>query len=298
MRQTPIKVASNYLRQIHAFVIDKLTTDDNIQVLTARYMLKKTGKWILILFAVGIAIEGIRSIPLLFPYPFFAHNMTLGGFTFYANTDFNSTFRSGIKDSIDRIKQSKLYEPSRHHRVFICEKESRYAFFSALAGRNKFSQGINVEPTGNIFISKPFIESIRIDYGAAYANTLLEGSVSHIIAHEVTHTLITDSIGYWKSKKLPNWKKEGYAEYVASQRASLIPDNHAQLAFEFERFLSLDTRSISPIRLHYLESKLLIHYLIHVQNMSMGSIFHDAIDEETVASDLYQWYRDRNTGSN
>jgi hypothetical protein len=42
-------------------------------------------------------------------------------------------------------------------------------------------------------------------------------SLSGVIAHETTHLLIRNRVGYWRNLRLPVWKREGYCEYVAGR---------------------------------------------------------------------------------
>jgi len=39
--------------------------------------------------------------------------------------------------------------------------------------------------------------------------------MTHILTHEVTHTLVTEKLGLANVSRLPMWKAEGYPEYVA-----------------------------------------------------------------------------------
>ena len=255
-------------------------------------MLNRISKWVGILLLVGITFECVRALPLLMPYPFFNYKTSFAEFALYADAPIDATTVSQLEEAIHRIRQSRLYNKSQQHRIFICQNESKYAFFTFIAGKNKYSQGINIEPTGNIFVSKSFIDSIRSRYGLAYTGTLLEGSMTHVVAHEVIHSVITGEIGYWASRKLPDWIKEGYAEYGASgsQQASA---SHEQLKRQTKRFLSLDTRLISPVRVHYLRSKLLVQYLIEIEGHPINTILTGNFEEESVYANLTQWYQEQ-----
>ena len=257
-------------------------------------MLKKTLKWISILLIIGFSIECLRALPLLVPQPFFSHKVTIAEFTLYADSTIDSSTSALLQDAIDRVRQVEIYNTNRRHRIFLCYDERKYAFFSFLAGKNKFSQGINIEPTGNIFISKPFVDTIRARYGPAYTHTVLEGSIAHVMAHEIMHTLITNKLGYRHSRKLPTWKQEGYAEYGASKQ-TLTSNLSSSLLQQTHRFFTLDRRMISSMRLHYLRSKLLIQYLIEIEGKSFDTIMMGSIEEEPVTDDLEHWYNTQKT---
>ena len=253
-------------------------------------MLKKITKWVTILVLAIVSFECIRALPLLFPHPFFAHKTSIDEFKLFADSPIDSTTLSQVHDAIQRVKRSEIYTVSSRHRIFLCFNEKKYAFFSSLAGKNKYSQGINIEPTGNVFISKSFINEIRNRYGPAFEGSFLEGSIVHIIAHEILHTVITDKVGYWPSRKLPHWLKEGYAEYGAAQsdKNSTLAQ---QLWLETKRFYAIDQRSLSAIRYQYLRSKLLIKYLIDIEERSVETVLTTSFNESEVIASLNRWYQ-------
>lgn len=215
-------------------------------------------------------------------------------FTLYADSTIDANTRAVFLDTIDRIRHVEIYDSGGSHRIFLCFDERKYAFFSFLAGKNKFSQGINIEPTGNIFISRPFVRAIQGRYGSAYKHTLLEGSLAHVITHEMMHTQITNKLGYWHSRRLPTWKQEGYAEYGASEHI-LATDSTLSLLQQTDRFFAIDQRAISSIRLHYLKSKLLVQYLIEVEGKNFDAIMKDSVEEESVFEKLERWYNTEKT---
>ena len=246
-------------------------------------MRKKLLKWVVLLFFIVISVEGIRALFLLFPQPFFQHKVDVAAFTIFADSTLDSSTMTMVQEAVLRVTQSDIYSDTRNHRVFLCNDERKYAFFSFLAGKNKYSQGFNIEPTGNIFISLPFIDTIRANYGLAYTSTLLEGNLAHIITHEILHTFITNKQGFWTSRNLPSWKKEGYCEYGAGHpKWNLLERTH--------QFKSLRPSSIPPIRMHYLQSRLLIQYLIEIERKDFAAIMDDTTDEQQVIAAWNQWY--------
>ena len=103
---------------------------------------------------------------------------------------------------------------------------------------------------------------MRSQYGPVFKYTLLEGSLRHIILHEMYHTLITKQLGFWEARILPSWKKEGYAEYGASW-ANRKSDPSFDLKSQID--LLYNQTNVSPVRLHYLRSQFLIQYLIDIE---------------------------------
>ena len=67
-----------------------------------------------------------------------------------------------------------------------------------------------------VFVSQENIQDKAKKYGKAYQNSLLEGNLAHIIAHEITHADIQDYMGILAKRNFPRWKDEGYCEYIST----------------------------------------------------------------------------------
>lgn len=242
---------------------------------------------LLLLFTLLLA-EALCGLLLIFPQPFFHFSHTTKNLHLYSDAPLTASEKAQVEDLAQLLSRETMNIPSINHRIFLSNSSRRYAFYGFLVNKNSNSQGFNVEPTGNIFINKPFIDGIRRQYGPAYSYTLLEGDLSHIIAHEIVHTLVTKKLGFWKSRALPAWKKEGYAEYLAAKLRSSdeLSFNFRDRYAHFQRF-SPDT--ISPVRLHYLESQLLLHYLMEIERMDFDSVMHTSLTEAEVFDQLKAW---------
>ena len=49
-------------------------------------------------------------------------------------------------------------------------------------------------------------------------------SLSYFIAHEIAHTMVADQVGSFAYVRLPDWKNEGYCDYVAKGGAFSFDD--------------------------------------------------------------------------
>jgi len=241
---------------------------------------------IIVLFLI---VESVHLLVLLFPQPFFRHGLSIRNVHFYSDKPLEERDLASFRTVFEQASLSPLFDSTQKHRIFICNSERTYSIYSRLAGRNSSSQGFNVEPTRNIFISRSFIETVRSQYGATFQYTLLEGSLNHIILHEMYHSLVTNQLGFLESRKLPSWKREGYAEYGASWAVK-----KSDLDFDLRRQIDLlyNQTEVSPIRLHYLRSQLLIEYLIDVEGMTFRSIMDEEIDEGEALVRMIRWRKE------
>ena len=96
-----------------------------------------------------------------------------------------------------------------------------------------------------------------------------ERTLTYFIAHEIMHTLIADELGaiaYWR---LPDWKNEGYSDYIAKGAS-----------FDFDHALALlrsGAREMDPLKSGlYLRFNLLVAYLLELKGISV----HDMLNQE------------------
>src|SRR4029077_9807876 len=107
--------------------------------------------------------------------------------------------------------------------------------------------GVNYYPfTTNVFMRNSIIDENAL-IGPSGNRASGERTLDYFIAHEITHTLTGQAIGKLAYAVLPEWKREGYADYVAKQSA-----------FDYEEakraFLANDPKMVpatSGLYLHY-----------------------------------------------
>jgi hypothetical protein len=119
-----------------------------------------------------------------------------------------------------KLERSKIFDGSVHFRVFIADNKYLYTFFngpyhSAIARNHEIGNAIFV-PT----LDGKRERIVHFDGRSAGA--------ANILAHEAVHTLMARRLGLYRSLRLPWWKREGYAEYIASNlgRSSHAPKQY------------------------------------------------------------------------
>ncbi|MGY6649830.1 hypothetical protein [Wenyingzhuangia sp. IMCC45574] len=119
--------------------------------------------------------------------------------------------KSILDASIELLKNSELYIPTSHQKIFLCNDFNEFTFFT-LFGRKAF--GVNYPFTQNIFLSKTSISQDLIYRDDHQYNVR---SLSSVITHETIHSLLRNKIGLIKVLLLPEWKNEGYCDYIANE---------------------------------------------------------------------------------
>lgn len=242
------------------------------------------------LILIGILTQSWYYAPIFYPQRYFAHR------TNHANLELHSNFAPALAAGElawvhGIISAHPFFDETATYRIFLCETIDEYARFVSLMGLPENSQGQNIQPLGHVFISVESIARTRQGYGEAFESALLEGSVTHIMLHELTHTLVNQHIGYWQSRSLPFWISEGYAEYVAGQ-AQIKTDSGDLLTSRLRHFMQVK-QDIPRIRRAYLLSGLLVEYLLDIERLDVEQLLSTPMLRQEALKRLNSWHNRR-----
>ena len=171
--------------------------------------------------AAIFSILGMASLFALYlvllchPGFFFRHTFSRRGITLYSDEPIPSRAAEEVlKGTEQRLARSPLFRrrPGAGIRVYICNWRWRFILFA----NYKYQVGGLTYPplNNNIFLRGVDIDADRL-IGPSGTPVPGERTLTYFIAHEIMHTLISDELGalaYWR---FPDWKDEGYSDYVA-----------------------------------------------------------------------------------
>jgi hypothetical protein len=245
-----------------------------------------------------IALVLILAVPisaLAFPYPFFEHSDSFGHCVVYTDEEFTPGFEEVMEDVNRRLESVEVLPENCSNRVFLCHSQELYSLFAKLSRVNPNVQGFNLSIFGNTFVSVPRVNYVRSVFGGGPPYNMREGSIAHVIAHEVTHDLSQNAMGFIKYYRLPLWKREGYAEYgaiIGALRENGGPELRERISELLDdRYWGGDQ---DPVRTYY-ESWLLVEYLIEVERRSFEEIMaEDTTFDETYGA-MMDWYEEGET---
>lgn len=227
----------------------------------------RLGRWVRRAERVFTVVGVAYLILLAHPQPLFAHSVTAHDITVYARHPLSPAAIDRLAEARALVNRSELAVPHRAEQVFVCDNPWLYRMFAPLAAT---SFAISQNFTDNIFIAEADM--------AADQATSSSGSrrpLSGVIAHEITHGLIRQRLGYWRPLWLPEWVVEGYCDYVA--RSSTLTDA------EGRRLLVADQQPMSPA-LRYFRNRQMVTYLIDQQYHSFNQVVARSGDEAQVAA--------------
>lgn len=162
--------------------------------------------------AISFGLAGLLVIPLYIPAALaFPHYREFGNTVVYATQPIPDAMSEHIARADTLLAESPINDPSINRTLVLTNGDWRWKIMAigtwdAIALRRQFS---------NLLIFN------KVDMSADRASNPAElggvRTLSGTIAHETTHILITRRIGEWRAARLPRWKREGYADFVAQE---------------------------------------------------------------------------------
>ena len=162
---------------------------------------------------IASIIAIVYILALVFPQYAFANKFVYKNFTVYyhAGEADEDAIKSVLDESMALLNKSVLFNQEKEQRIFVCGSFSEFTFFSPFS-RKSFA--VNYALMQNIFLSESSFSENRI---IRNSDTNNRRTLSAVIAHETTHSLLEDNLGIVKYKLLPSWKNEGYCDHIAQE---------------------------------------------------------------------------------
>lgn len=210
----------------------------------------------------------------LFPDFLFDHSIKYKNFEIFSNQQIDERIYKILDEAENNISDSEIYGKELRQKIYFCDNHLLYTLF-ALNSNKAFA--CNTPSTGNIFVASSNInknEAYRNDDSVKYTRQL-----SQLITHETTHTLIVKKLGYWKSKILSSWKKEGFCEYVSYNTKNGIK--------EAKEFL-IANKNDGRIGTNYIRYKFAVTYLMENEKMTFDDVIRTDLTLEQVLNKIEQ----------
>lgn len=206
---------------------------------------------------------------LLNPSFLFSHQAVYENITLHSSDAV--TIDTIMEKSLRKIRQSGFYPDSFRPDIYFCDS---YGLFTFLAPANSGSFGVHYPLTGNIILSKTdFQKGVVIRNGES--NTIR--SLESVITHEMTHQLIESEFGFWETRFMPEWKEEGYCEYISGASSFDIREGF--------RLFSAGQSVPSP-SYRYFKYRLYVTYLIRNKGLSFHQIVSRSIGTEELENEI------------
>lgn len=230
---------------------------------------------------IGVAIVAIIvliGILLNAPQPFFHTSVSAKNLTLYSDQAFTSESGQRVLALAEaKLATSPLYSATQKHLVFVCNARWRQRlFFTYQYGVG----GVNYYPfTTNVFLRDSIIEENCL-LGPNGNRVAGERTLDYYVAHEITHTLTGQAVGAIAYHRLPQWKREGYADYVG--KGAAFNYDEAKRAF-----LAHDPKMDWARSGLYWRFHLLVAHLLDKKHWSVQQMLTEPIEQAAVEAMIH-----------
>ena len=233
-------------------------------------------KKILIWSISGLLI--IYFLAHIFPQFLFGNKLDYKCFTvYYHSKNINKQELELVLDkSVELLKASELFEKEMKQKLFLCNGFVEFAFYAPMI-RKAF--GGNYPLSQNVFLSKSNV-SENITRRNGKENN--ERTMSSVIAHETTHSLLKNKLGFLKNELLPTWKKEGYCEFIAGESSYNQQKGLQNICNGNE---NLDSPSFK-----YFKYRLYVKYLFEDVNLTINEFVNESFELNKLNESLKSKY--------
>ena len=219
----------------------------------------------------------IYILLILFPQVLFANKIEYKSFEVYYHNNINEQKLKSVLDQSEKLLQeSDLKSHSETQQLFLTDSYSEFSFF-ALLSKNAFA--VNYPVIQNIFLTKSNLAKNSITSNNHSHN---KRSLSGVIAHETIHSLLENKLGVIKFKLLPNWKVEGYADFIAKE-SSFSATN------EIKTICNTNKNNVSR-SYKYFQYRIVTEYLLEEKNIGLNEFLNNEFELEKLKEKVIENY--------
>ncbi len=242
-------------------------------------------KWTIRLIATTLLIAGLLLIITLNPVLTYANKTNYNNYSIYYSKTLDPHFTLKLEQATLLLQESEFYVSGLKLDICLNDGSVYPTIVKKMLGP-AFAWG---------FYNKVVLQGA---FNCAENYAELNGykwNLVQLLAHEMTHCLQYKKFGFWKSKpiaNIPDWKWEGYAEYIARQDY-----NQKNLFQNIERLKNADTSkweiifedgTIAPI--DYYKDWILVQYCLDIKKLSYEQLIKDKTEESELRAAMMKWY--------
>jgi len=248
-------------------------------------MNRQLKRWTVRLMVTGLFIAGLLLVIILNPIFTYANKTTFNNYKIFHHKPLDPALTFNLNEATALLQQSEFYNSKLQLEICLNDGSTYPKLMQALRGQ-AFAWG---------FYNKVILQG-TINYKNNYVELNdYQWNLTQLLAHEMTHCLQFYQLGFWKSKpmaNIPNWKWEGYAEYVSRQSPE-----QKDLSKNITRLITTDKNNweiyfadstIAPRE--YYDSWTLVQYCMNIKRMTYKQILADTTSEQKVRQEMMSWF--------
>ncbi len=255
-------------------------------------MKRQLKKWALGLTLTGFLIAGLLLTIVLNPFLTYANKTTHNNFTIYHNSQLDPTLISYLDQASELLKTSEYYNDKLKLDICLNDGSQYPSIIRAIRGQ-AFAWGFydKVVLQGKMNCKDNYVEL----HGYKW-------NLTQLLAHEMTHCLQFDQLGFWNSKPvaiIENWKWEGYAEYISRQNNDQkdLSKNIARLVSSDQNSWEITFADSTITSRDYCNYWTLVQYCLDIKKMSYKQLLADRSGEHILIHEMMNWYKENKNQS-
>jgi hypothetical protein len=248
-------------------------------------MKRQIKKWALRLTAIVLLITGLLLVIVLNPILTYANNTKHNNYTIFHNRPLDPALLTKLDQAAELLRTSEFYDSNLQLDICLNDGSKYPKLIGTLRGQ-AFAWGFydKVVMQGNANFKDNYVELNGYKW-----------NLTQLLAHEMTHCVQFAKLGFWKSKpitNIPNWKWEGYAEYVSRQN-----NDQKNILKNIARFIATNKKNweitfadgtIAPG--DYYAYWILVQYCIEIKKMNYRQILADSTSEQNLRQEMMSWF--------
>ncbi|MBL7846605.1 MAG: hypothetical protein JNL40_03980 [Cyclobacteriaceae bacterium] len=241
--------------------------------------------WTLRLMATGLLVAALLFAIILNPGLVYAHKTTYKHLTIYHDRPLSPTLIDKFNQAAALVAASSVHNPKLTLDICLHDNSVYPQLMQSLRGP-AFAWGFynKVVLQGTAHVDSNYVELNGYRW-----------NMTQLLAHEMTHCYQFNQLGFWNSKPIapiPNWKWEGYAEYVSRQNTDQkdLSKNLARLmeTDESQWGVKFSDHTITP-RAYY-DHWTLVQYCLEVKQMNYLQMLADTTRESSIRAEMMCWF--------
>jgi hypothetical protein len=254
-------------------------------------MRKKIKVVIIGLLLAFVLSAGSLIILVMNPTLLYSRESSYKNYTIYHNQPISLWLIIRLDRATNLLESSEIYDPDLNYSICLNDGSAYPKLIKAIQGE-AFGWGFyhHVVLYGNSNFEKNFTELQSRKW-----------NLTQLLAHEEMHCQQFNTFGFLKSNpvaKIPNWKWEGYPEYIARKKPDQI-----DLALNIAGLLSTE-KTINKgwisfadgtgTSLNYYKNWLLVQFCMDIKRMTFVQMIHNRQSESELSKEMMEWYNLQN----
>lgn len=247
-------------------------------------------KGLILVLLLYIIYEVNRTWPLYYPDPFFDYQVTHRNVNLYSDRTIDENLLGIVDEATERMDYIEIYNSEASYHIYVVHDSRLFGSFAEKLNMNSSIQALTIHPFGYVLLNLTAIERTANIYDNRYPHTLYRGDPAYTLSHELMHVLTTGQLGFFSSWFLPDWKREGYAEYGASLY-DRRQDSTYSLVDRVNRYSEGYYDNLSKNQQFYIRSALLVEYLLDIEQIEFDQLMNSNMSADTIYHRLQHWSR-------